>query len=383
MKKPFRYQETGEYFAQIAHPIEELGAGELAELGARKVTPLYRGIRFEADAEALYAITYGTRLCSRVLVPLIRFECHSDRYLYKTASDIDWSVFLNPDDTFAITSTVTQSIIRHSKYAALKLKDAIVDFFREQTGRRPSVDRHEPDVLFHLHLQNNRATISLDAAGGALHRRGYRTASVEAPMQETVAAAIVRMSGWEGERELYDPMCGSGTILAEALMHVCRIPAAYLRSSFGFERLPDFDPDLWSRLRKHMNSGIRQVPESGSISGSDIDANALKAAAANLAMLPSGKSVPFARKDVFRLEGLTDAVIITNPPYGLRIGRRDQIEGFYRHLGDFLKQKCRGSESYIYAGKRELLKHIGLRTTWKKPLVSGSLDGRLAKYELY
>lgn len=383
MDKLFRYQETGEYFALIAHPIEELGAAELEELGASSVTPLYRGIRFEATQEALYRITYGTRLCTRILAPLIRFDCHSDRYLYKTAFAIDWRTILDPDVTFAITATVTQSRIQHSKFAALRLKDAIADFFREKTGRRPSVDRHNPDVWLHLYIENNNATISLDAAGGSLHRRGYRVGSVEAPIQETVAAAIVRMSGWDGERPLIDPMCGSGTILAEALMSVCRIPAGYLRPTFGFERLPDFDLNTWKSVRKEMNSAIRPLSAAGAISGMDIDPWAVSSARKNLDTLPSGKSIALETKDLFTLNEIKDSAIITNPPYGLRIGRKVEIEKFYTELGNFMKRRCTGSEAYVYAGKRELLKHVGLRTSWKKPLVNGALDGRLAKYELY
>ncbi len=383
MDSEYRYQKTKTFFAQIAHPIEELGATELKELGAHGVVPKYRGIEFKADLAVLYRIVYGTRLCNRILAPLIRFDCHSDRYLYKTASAIDWSQFLDVSSTFAIAATVSQSRIQHSQYAALRLKDAIIDYFREKTGSRPSIDKRDPDVWFGLHIQNNKATISLDVAGGSLHRRGYRKKSVEASMQETVAAAIIRMSEWTGETPLLDPMCGSGTLLAEALMMVCRIPAGYLRESFGFRHLPDFDNRLWMSIRSETDRKIRPLPNSGLISGSDIDAEAVAIARENLSNLPHGASVVIEERDYKTQAPHEGSTIVVNPPYGRRIGARTNMEYFYREFGDYLKKECTGSVCYLYAGKRELLKTLGLRTSWKKPLVNGALDGRLARYDLY
>ncbi len=379
----FRYQETNEFFAQVAHPIEELGAAELTELGATSVRPAYRGVFFTAEFPVLCRIVYTTRLCTRILAPLIRFDCHSDKYLHRTASSIDWSSFLSVDETFAVAATVNQSRITHSQYAALRLKDAICDQFRERENRRPSIDRQHPDIWFNLHIQNNQATISVDVAGGSLHRRGYRTASVEAPLQETVAAAVVRMSDWNADAPLIDPMCGSGTILAEALMYACNIPSAYLREHFGFERLPEFDVWEWTKIRKECDAAIRPLPEGCTISGSDIDGESIRAAKTNLAALPQGDTVSLDRQDFFERAPISGSVIITNPPYGLRLGRGSNIENFYRQIGDFLKQQCTGSTAFLYAGKRELLKSVGLRTKWKKALVNGALDGRLARYDLY
>ena len=204
----YQYQQTNRYFAQIAGGLEETGVLELAELGATDITPSYRGIYFNADAAVLFRVNYRTRLITRVLAPLLTFDCHSDKYLYQTARDIEWTDFLTPDSTFAVFATVSGSNINHSKFAALRLKDAIVDQFRDATGKRPSIDTRKPDVWLNLWIKNDQAVISLDTSGGSLHRRGYRTASVEAPMQETVAAAAIRFSGWDGETPLYDPMCG-------------------------------------------------------------------------------------------------------------------------------------------------------------------------------
>lgn len=383
MEKLYRYQQDGQFFAQIAHHLEELGCEELLRLGASEAKAVYRGIWFSAEASALYKIVYQTRLCSRMLAPLIRFDCHSDRYLYKTASSIAWNDFLTTDQTFAISATVSHSRIKHSKFAALRLKDAIVDFFRDKFGDRPGVDRHNPDVHFHLHIENNHAIIHLDAGGGSLHRRGYRTETVEAPMQETVAAAVIRYSEWDGELSLHDPMCGSGTLLAEAMMSVRRIPAAYLIDSFGFQRMPDYDAAIWELVKNEADGRICPLPDSIELVGSDINSDAVAATKKNLQRLPGGDAIRVFQKDVFRLEGIADQVIITNPPYGLRIGKRDDISSFYKRFGDFLKQKCNGSSCFLYAGKRELLKSVGLKTTWKKPLVSGALEGRLARYDIY
>lgn len=378
----YKYQEHPRYFAQVAGGLEEIGSAEITSLGAREVAPAYRGLYFDADPAALYRINYRSRLLTRVLAPLTSFSCHNPDYLYRTLLEVDWSDFMNVDDTFAVFANVSNSKIRHSKYAALRVKDAIVDQFRERTGRRPSVDTISPSVWFNLYIENNHATLSLDTSGGSLHRRGYRTESTSAPMQETVAAAIIQMTGWDGESPLYDPMCGSGTLLAEALMHVCRIPAGYLRPRFGFESLPDFDAGLWKRVRKESDAKIRALPP-GLIAGSDTDAAAVQAARTNLARLPQGDQVRVSRADMFELDGFKDTTLIMNPPYGKRMGQDGQAQRLMKSIGDFLKQRCTGSTAYMYVGDRSLLKSVGLRETWKRELISGALDGRLAKYEMY
>lgn len=380
----YKYQEFPRFFAQIAGGSEELGAAELRELGASETSEAYRGAYFNADHEALYRINYCSRLITRVLAPLTSFNCHDADYLYRIARDIDWTDFLDLDETFAVFANVSNSKISHSKYAALRVKDAIVDQFRDRTGRRPSIDTRDPDLWLNLYIENNHATISLGTSGGSLHRRGYRSSGGggEAPMQETVAAAIIRMTGWNGERLLYDPMCGSGTLLAEALMHYCRIPAAYLRDRFGFEMLPDFDAALWQRVKSAADDAIRPLPE-GLIAGSDVNDEMLDIARENLRTLPHGENVALKQSDFRSLPDLENVTLVVNPPYGVRMGRRGSIPEMITELGDFLKQKCTGSTAYIYVGKPELLKSVGLRSSWKKPLVNGPLEGRLAEYELY
>jgi putative N6-adenine-specific DNA methylase len=377
----YLYQRNNRYFAMAMDTVEDLAEAELRELGAKRTSTTYRGVYFSADPATLYRINYMTRLVTHVLAPLDEFGCHNPDYLYRRARRVNWQDFLGPDQTFAVFANVSGSKIDHSQYAALRVKDAVVDQMRDRCGRRPSVDRRDPHLWINLHIHNNRASLRIDTSGGSLHRRGYRLDSVEAPIRETNAAAILRITGWSGKRPLYDPMCGSGTILAEALMAYCRIPAGYLQERFGFMRLPDYDPRLWERVRRGCNAWIRPLPE-GLIAGSDADPAAVDAARENLSRLPGGSGVRLTVSRFQELPGLEDTEIVTNPPYGKRIGRKD-METFMEELGDFLKQRCRGSVAWVYTGRRELLKSVGLRTSMKRPLRNGPMDGRLARYEIY
>lgn len=378
----YQYQKDGRYFAQIADNIKDAGAAELSDLGAQDIRPEFSGIRFKADKQTLYRINYQTRLLSRCLAPLTSFPCHDTDTLYQKAGNIRWEDFFSEDNTFAISGNVSDSVISHSKFAALRLKDAIADYFRGKTGARPSVSVREPDVQLNLHIRKNRAIISLDASGGALHRRGYREETVRAPMQETVAAAIIRFSEWDGTVPLYDPMCGSGTLLCEALMRYSQIPAGIFRSRFGFEFLPDFNREVWQQVKKEADGKIRELP-TGLIAGSDVSKEAVRAARTNLMGINYGNNITVRRADFRSLPDFDKGVIVTNPPYGIRLGRNENLELFYKEMGDFLKQHCKGTTAFIYFGERQYIKHIGLKASWKKPIQAGKLDGRLVKYELY
>lgn len=382
MSDAFLYQSGEDFFAQVPDGGEEVATAELLRLGASKVTPGYRGLYFQAERDALYRIVYCALTISRVLCPLIRFQAHSPEYLYRRVQGIDWTKLFTNRRTFAVFATVANSAIRHSQYAALTVKDAIVDQFREKTGSRPDVEPLNPDLWINLYLHANRATVSLDLSGGSMHRRGYRVESIEAPMQETVAAVMVAMTGWDGERPFVDPMCGSGTLLCEALMRYCRVPAAYLRPKQGVRFMPDYDAAAWDAMKKQADLAIRALPE-GMIRGSDASRDAVHAARANLAKLPDGRRVVVNATRYEQIEGIHDATIVTNPPYGVRIGKRDAMPEFVRGFGDFLKQRCTGSTAFIYFGERELIKSIGLRPAFKKPLANGGLDGRLVKLDLF
>jgi putative N6-adenine-specific DNA methylase len=378
----YLYQETGQYFGQLASGAESCGEAELKELGATKINKGYLGFYFCADQRAIYNIVYKSRIFSRILAPLIAFDCHSEKYLYKTAQQIDWTDFLTLTKTFAITSNVADSNIRNSQYAGQILKDAIVDQFRTKTTERPNIDTRFPDLQLNLYIHQNKARISVDLGGGSLHKRGYRVESVEAPMQETLAATILQLSGWKGERPIYDPFCGSGTLLCEAFMKAGNIPAAYLRHKFGFLRLPDFDAAVWNQVKTKANNETIDVPED-LIKGSDISADAAKAVRTNRNTLPEIGTIKVRRSDFQSLEGFSNTTIVTNPPYGIRLGNTAEVAGLLKEFGDFLKQKCTGSTAFIYYGDKTLVKKLGLKPEWKHPLRAGGLDGMLCKYELY
>ncbi len=376
----FLYQNEKKYFGQIAGSMESLGLRELISLGAYDVKSGYRGVYFKADQYTLYRIVMTSRLFSRVLIPLNKFDCHSTKYLYSKTKEIPWDSFFSVKNSFRIFSTVSNSKIRHSKYASLVMKDAIADYFREKYGERPSVDTANPDVTFNLHIDKNFAVISIDASGESMHKRGYRIKSVNAPMQETLAAAILDLSGWDGTKKLYDPFCGSGTILCEAIMKYCNIPASYNRAKFGFKYLPDFNQEMYNKVLTEIHDVTRDLPE-GLISGSDISKMAVEAAKENISDLEYDLEI--FRMPFQKLGNFTDTVFVTNPPYGKRLGDESKVRVMLKEFGDFLKNNCKGCEAYIYLGDYKLVKSLGLKPTWKKPLVNGSLDGRLVKLELY
>lgn len=379
----FLYQARGEYFAQVAGGLEELAAAELRALGAEEVRVVPRGLEFRCDRESLYRIVYRTRLVSRVQAPLARFDIGSGEDLYLKTKKIDWTHLLTLDQTFAVDGNVSRSVIDNSHFAALKVKDVVVDMFRARyKGKRPNVDTREPDLAINVHIRNNTATIAIDCAGAPLHRRGYRLQAVAAPMQETLAAAILDFAGWEGKEPLYDPMCGSGTLLSEAWLKAGRLPAGVLRRKFGFMMLPDFNRNDWIKVKFTEDNRVQPV-RGGLVKGSDVDPEAVRMTRENNARLPGGDELRVRTCDFRELPELPPGLVVCNPPYGLRLEQGTDMAAFMRDLGDFLKQKCRGSRAWVYLGDRELVKQVGLKAQRKIPLLNGGLDGRLVLYELH
>lgn len=379
----YEYQLNNNYIAQVSGGMEDFAYDELQSLGIDNIELGHRTLIFKCDKKQMYTANYSTRTISRILAPLISFTCFDKDKLYKTAlNKIKWENFLSVNQTFAIFSNVSDSIINHSQYASLILKDAIVDYFRRKKNRRPSIDKHNPDVWFNLHISNNKARICVDTSGGSLHKRGYRTKTVDAPMQETLASAVIKLSDWDGSKPLYDIMCGGGTLLAEALMYINNVPPAYFRTHFGFEKLPDYDGNLWKKVKSDADSKIK-VNNSIRLYGNDRDEKAIRYSKKNLSKIPGNNQISFIQKDFRQLNKIENAVIVVNPPYGIRMKPTDNMKNFYKSLGDFLKNNCKGSTAYIYFGEREYIKHIGLRTSFKKQLSNGGLDGRLVKIELY
>lgn len=376
------YKETETYFAQAPGMMEDLCLEELSALGARNPRKAFRGVYFEAAPETLYRINYCSRLASRVLAPLSSFQCDSPDDILRNAAKIQWDSFFGLEKTFAITASVSKSRITNSLYAAQCLKDGIADYFRSKFGKRPDVNVSAPDIRFNLFIEEQKAVLSLDTSGESLHKRGYRLQKGEAPMQETLAAAIVKISGWDGLNPLWDCMCGSGTILCEALMNYCGIPSQYLKKRFGFESLPDFNPSSWTEVRSASDSAIREI-QTGLISGSDKSQIVVNYARENLGRLPFGEKVTLRCQPFEHVKSFEDGTLITNPPYGIRIGEKREAEALFEKLGDFLKKKCRGTNAFIFTGDRSLQKNIGLKISKKIPLVNGQLEGTLFRIESY
>lgn len=375
------YQKNKRYFAQIAGSLEKIAAAELEELGAKQVQSVYRGASFFADKKTLYEILYQTRLSTRLLAPLISFKCHDEKYLYATAVKFNWDEILKENESFGIITNTANSRINNSLYAGQRLKDAICDYFRDKTGKRPDYDQKNPDLRLNLHIKDNWVNISLDLGGQPLHKRGYRQVSVSAPLQETLAAALVRYSLWQGETPFYDPFCGSGTILTEAMMHYCKIPAGYLRTRWGIEKLPDFEAELWKEIKQKANSEIRDLPE-GLIAGSDLLPRNVSIARKNLNSFEQGKNVKITTSDFRKLPNIENQIIVGNPPYGKRLDK-EEITGFLNDLGDFFKQKCAGSTAFVLVGDKEYSRALRLRTRMDKLVKNGDIESRLLRIDLY
>jgi len=377
------YQQNNQFFAQVAGGLEELGAKELKELGATRINIINRGMDFCADRETLYRINYRSRLLTRVLAPIMKFSAPDPETLYLNVKRFDWTHIISVDQTFAVMANVSNSRIDHSQFAALKVKDSVVDMFRKRfRGTRPSIDTKDPDLWIALHIHDDEATLSIDCSGGSLHKRGYRQQAVDAPIMETLAAAILEIAGWDGKTPIYDPMCGSGTLLSEAWLKAGNIPPGTLRKKFGFMNLPDYDRRLWVKVKFEEDNKICMV-RGGLIRGSDIDPKAVAMTRRNNARIPGGDELRVKTSDFRDLPDMAGRLIVCNPPYGIRMMKDEDMAAFCRDFGDFLKQKCKGSQAFVYFGDRELVKSVGLKASMKMPLRNGGLDGRLVWYELY
>jgi putative N6-adenine-specific DNA methylase len=369
-------------FAAVPRGSEEIAALELEAIGITGVKPVKGGVAFVTDRSGLYSANLWLRTASRVLVQLAVFPCNGPDELYAGVFAIPWAELITPVMTLAVDCSLRDSALTHSGFVALKTKDAVVDRIREACGSRPNVDTDSPDVRINVHLHKNVCTISLDSSGDSLDRRGYRIERNEAPLRETLAAAVVALTGWDGSVPLVDPMCGSGTIPAEAALMEARMPPG-LQRSFGFQRWLDFDSQLWERLIKEAEDGIRKIPV-GLITGYDQDSRALLLAARNVAKAGLEGQIHFfhAALQDFQPHG-DKGVVIINPPYGMRMGEEDDLRELYCQIGDIMKKRCRGWTGYVLTGNLELAKYIGLKASRRYVLFNGPIECRLLKYELY
>lgn len=372
-------------FVTCASELEPLLLEELAELGINQTELGYRGVYVDQwDWSTIYKINYASRLASRVLLPLHRFKCFHPKSLYLGANDIEWSRYLNRGQTFAIDANVSHPQLRNSLFAAQVVKDAICDQLREKRGSRPSVDTENPDVQINLFIQHNVATISLDTSGAPLHKRGYRIESVEAPMQESLAAAVLRLAKYAPGEVLFDPCCGSGTLLIEAALIASKTPPGFLRHKWGFMNHPDFSQQEWLRVRNELDKH-RCTLHAGKFFGMDVNKNCARISKVNSRAAGFGQEIEIMQGD-FRdfTPAVPPTLIVVNPPHGNRLEDEASLVPLYRSLGDFFKQKAaKPGRGFVFTGSMELAKEIGLSAKRRYVLKSGGIDCRLLEFDLY
>ena len=363
--------------------LEEVLAKELKDLGAREVLVGIRNVSFKGDKGFMYKANISLRTAIRILKPIRRFRVRNEDDLYNSLQKINWERFLDVDGTFAIGSVVNSSFFTtNSHYISLKSKDAIADYYRHKYSKRPNIDLKYPALKIHIHIKDDFCTVSLDSSGESLHKRGYRSSTNIAPINEVLAAGLVLLSGYTGEQNFIDPMCGSGTILIEATMIACRIPANINRKHFAFENWPDFDEDLFFVIQDAL---LKKISSSHfKIMGFDKAPSAVQKAKenienANLSEFVGVHHINFfnSRKEVF---GAT--TILFKPPYGERLELAD-LEGFYKNIGDTLKNGYPDSTVWFITSDLQALKHVGLRTSKRIPMKNGDLDCRFVRYDMY
>ncbi len=369
-----------ELTAKTFSGLEDLLADELDELGAREIVVHNRAVSFRGDRRLMYEANYKLRTALRILMPISKFRVRDEKELYLKAKQTDWDEYIDPDMTLAVDSSIANSPFNHANYVALKVKDAIVDRIRARRGRRPDVSVENPDVRVNVHVSREDCTISLDSSGSSLHKRGWRSAQTEAPLSEVLAAAMVKLTGWHGEKVLVDPMCGSGTILIEAAMQAANIPAGSFRK-FGFERWKDFDRVTWSKIVESARTGRRSIGVE--ILGSDISERALRIAEENIDNAGLKSAITLKARRFEHLNPPAPAgMIIINPPYGERLEKLD-INAFYKSIGDKLKYGFSGYDAWIISSNPDAFKHIGLKHEKSLTLYNGQLECRFRKYGLY
>lgn len=372
--------QTYEMIAKTFQGLEEILAKELVDLGANVTEIGRRMVAFEGDKEMMYRANFNLRTAIRILKPILRFEAKNADEVYEKVKEFQWDKYLDSKKSFAVDAVVFSSEFRHSKFVSYKVKDAIVDHFREQDGTRPSVRITRPDVLLNIHIAEKSCTLSLDSSGESLHRRGYRQEQVEAPLNEVLAAGMVLMTGWKGDCDFIDPMCGSGTIPIEAALIARNIAPGVFRKSFAFETWPDFDADLFDEI---YNDDSQEREFTHHIYGYDNNPRAIEIATHNTKAAGVSKQVTITHRAIQKFEQHPEkAIMVTNPPYGERIST-DDILGLYSTLGEKLKHKFSGNVAWILAYREDCFEKIGLKPGLKINLFNGPLECEFRKYEMF
>ncbi len=367
--------------AKTMYGFEEILATELRNLGAINVETGVRSVSFEGDKGFMYKANLSLRTAIKILKPVKSFRIRNEADLYDHIYKMDWAQYMTYNNTFAIDATVNSDQYNHSLFMALKTKDAIADKFRDEEGKRPDVDLKHPDLRINLHIQRDECTVSLDSSGQSLHHRGYRTATNIAPINEVLAAGMLLLSGWDGQSDFLDPMCGSGTIPVEAAMIACNIPANINRKEFSFEKWNDFDEDLFEKIIESCLSKTREFHYK--IYGYDKAPSAVWKAKENVKNANLGDYITIEDKDFFNTEKLTEGKLhmVFNPPYGERLNI--EMESFYKQIGDTLKQSYPGTDAWFITANMDALKHVGLRPSRKIKIYNGKLEAKLVKYVMY
>lgn len=368
-----------EIVAKTFYGLEKVLAKEIRSLGGTEVELLNRAVRFRGDQDLIYKANLYLRTALRVILPVISTEIKNQVELYSRIREFEWERYIRPGMTIAVDSFINSSVFTNSHFVSLRTKDAIVDRIRDLSGRRPSVNTLNPDLIINVHLARNLLTVSVDTSGQSLHRRGYRLNDTGAPLNEVLAAGMIILSGWNGETDFYDPMCGSGTIGIEAALIARKIPPGVFRSNFGFEKSPDFNSALWEKIF----DDIEEKEWKGNIISSDISKHAVKLAYENAKRAAVHKNIVYKGID-FKNYPKTDkaGTVIINPPYGERLAKTE-IFNFYRAIGNTMKNSFPGSKVWIISSNLDALKFIGLRPTKKFKLFNGALECRYHKYEMY
>lgn len=378
MKKEFQM------LAKTFKGLEEVLAGELVQLGANNVQIERRAVSFTGDKRMLYTANFCLRTASRVLVPIATFKAKNTDDIYLQVKQLDWAQYMTAKTTFQIDATVYSDLFRHSQFVTYRVKDAIVDWWMEHEGKRPSVQLTNPDVYLNVHIAGDTVTLSLDSSGESLHKRGYRVANTQAPINEALAAGMLLLAGWNGQGDFYDPMCGSGTLLIEAALIARNIAPGIYRKGFAFEKWANFDADLFEDIS---SDDSRERDFQHKIYGSDAGFYAVQAANKNIQFAHLQRDIEVKQIRIQELKlaekNTEGALIMINPPYGERLAQDRDVLRLYQDMGTTLKHQFSGATAWIISSNEEALKCIGLRPAKKIHLVNGDLECLFNKYELF
>ena len=365
--------------AKTMFGLEEVLAEELRKLGAQNIKPMNRAVSFKGDKGFMYKANLNLRTALRILKPIAYFQAHDEKELYKKLCEIDWTAIFDLNATFATHATTHSEIFTHSKYASLVMKDAIADTFRNRFDKRPNVDPEMPDVSINLHIAKHTCTVSLDSSGDSLHKRGYKSDAVTAPMNEVLASGLILLSDWNKISNFHDPMCGSGTILIEAALIAYNIPPNIFRERFGFEGWKDFDPKLLETIKEA--SLDKETNYYGKITGSDNFQKAVRISRTNIDNALMHDNIKVTNSDFFEKEITPGTFVMFNPPYGERIDLG--VNDFYEKVGTTLKHNYQGCTIWLISSDIENMKLIGLKPNHKIKVMNGELECSFRKFEVY